>query len=166
MQRAMAAQLWKPGSACVLGANDLGDDAALVFEHGGRANPSDASLAAGRLFDAARSYGAKTLVVEDDLRRRGDPHLERDAVFLDDRVLHSAEIDGSVDGAVQLLRTGAPGYPLNAFLCDRSKTDLGLIAGRQIDRDQAVSIVAATQVVIVSVYDAEAYLAWLPPDWQ
>jgi hypothetical protein len=166
LSAAVAAHLWKPGSARVLGANALDEASAVGFEHGGRATTSDADLAARRLFEAARSHGVKTLIVEDDLRRRGDPSLTSNVVYFGERVLHMTAIEGDVSAAVQMLRSGASGYPLNGFLCDKGQEDLGLIAGGEVDNDQAAAIVAATQIVIVAAYDAEAYLVWLRPDWQ
>lgn len=165
LAKTMSEILWMPGLARVLCEGPLAEESAYDFQRGGRVLPSDADVAAGRLLGAVRLQGVKTLVVEDDLRRRGDPNFDGGVSFLDDRVLHSRELDDPLGAVVRLLRMGSSGYPLNAFLCDRSRTELGLVDGREIGREQSAVILGATRVVIVAVYDAEAYLAWLPPAW-
>lgn len=102
-------------------------------------------------------------LVEGDLARRGDPGLEGNIVFVEDRILRWKELGRDVGPAVSLLRTGSSGYPLNAFVCSGMAAGMGLIAGSQLDATIQGSIVESTVAIIVSAYDREAYVILLAP---
>lgn len=85
--------------------------------HGRGYSPTEVDRVAAQFFHALAACGAQTLVVEDDLARRGDQHLTGDVAFVDGRVIRWTVLEeGSNAAAVRLLRTGSSGYPLNAFV--------------------------------------------------
>jgi hypothetical protein len=134
----------------------------LPGEHGRGYRSRDIDLLAGQFLRSLACFDLQTLLVEDDLARKGDPNLAAVA-YVEDRVLRWIELGPDPARAVALLRGGSSGYPLNAFVCRRSPTQLRLRPGRQLDAEQQASIVESTEVTIVSVYDAEAYVALLSP---
>ena len=113
-------------------------------------------------FAGLASTGTMTLVVEGSPATRG-PHVQEQAAFAEDRVLHWAVVaDGDQNEAVKRLRSGASGYPLNAFLCERPPPAFGLDAGAELDADALDELGEAVKLVIVAAYDAETYLCWTP----
>jgi hypothetical protein len=134
--------------------------APLLLDNQGRGiKTRDADLAAARFLACLSHHGDQILLVEDDLARRGDPRLDDEVAFVEDRVVRWSEIEADTSHAVALLRSGSSGYPLNAFVCHASARQLGLGPGGQIDDACQASIVESVDAVLVSVYDAEAYVA-------
>jgi hypothetical protein len=130
-----------------------------ILDDNGRGIPAlEADEIAERLLARAAHRTAVTLIVEDDLARRGDPNVGR-ATFVADRVLRWEEVDNKARRAVSLLRRGASGYPLNAYLCQGSATDLGLTADEDLSPVRQQCLAEAVLGVIVSVWDAEALVA-------
>lgn len=125
---------------------------------------SDADQVAGRVLESFREVGVATLVVEDDLARCGDASLGANSAFVAGSVIRWAELEVGVFAAVRLLRTGASGYPLNAFACWHAPMEVGLDAGETLDDSQQASLIDSTCAVITSVYDAEAYLVLMSRD--
>jgi hypothetical protein len=125
---------------------------------------SAADLLGARLLPYLTRAGLRVLLVEDDLARRGDPNLGCDVAFVGERVVRWSEAAGGPARAVALLRSGSSGYPLNAFLCRASAKQLGLEPGIQIDAEVQELIVESAEAVIVSVYDAEAFVALVSSD--
>jgi hypothetical protein len=125
---------------------------------------SDSDQVAKRVLESFAEVGVRTLVVEDDLARRGDPGLGADVAFLSDRVIRWADLAVGAVAAVRLLRTGSSGYPLNAFACWGAPVELGLEAGKTLDESRQASLVDSTCAVITSIYDAEAYLLLMSHD--
>jgi len=107
---------------------------------------------------------ANLLLVENDLALRTDPWLFGNAAFFGDLVVHWVDLPGSVVLAPELLRRGASGYPLNAFLLRADSRTLGLAYGRGMTADSVDPIANEVCGVIVAAYDAEAYLLWLADD--
>jgi len=142
----------------------VGIDERETFDDSGRGLTTSAADRAARDFlSTVKQMGNMTLVVEDDTGRRGDPKVGRVA-FVDDRLLRW---EGTGDGglrAADLLRTGAFGYPLNAFLCRAPASDLGLSADHELTAAEQEVLVDAVCAIIVSVWDAETYLALLSQD--
>lgn len=155
----MTARLSEPSSAWLLASEGV-DPTSPVLDDGGRGiKRSDADGAANSFLEVLARAGAMSLAVEDDLARRDDPHLGERTCFVDDRVLHWADLGpGTTDGA-RALRHGASGYPLNAFACRRPASELGLRVQHQLLPPELDSIVDATTAVITSVYDAEAFVS-------
>jgi hypothetical protein len=120
----------------------------------------DVDLLASQFLESLARSHVQTLVVEDDVARRGDRNLTTVA-YVEDRVLRWMELGPDPVGAAALLRRSA--YPLNAFVCCRSATQLKLEPGYQMGPEDQEAIVESTEAVIVSVYDAEAYVALLSP---
>lgn len=143
-----------PGAAPVTSLDD----------HGRGTRSSDADQIAQRLLGSFAAAGVRTLVVEDDLARRGDPGVGLDVAFIGDRVVRWADLGVGANAAVQLLRAGASGYPLNAFACWRPSAELGLKAGVILGESQQAALVDSTSAVITSVYDAETYLVLMSRD--
>lgn len=134
-----------------------------ILDDSGRGIPSsEADEVAKRLLATAARKAKLTLVVEDDLARQGDPHLGQ-AVFVGARVLRWEEVDDQATSAVTLLRRGASGYPLNAYVCQGTAPDLGLTADLELSTMQQQRLVDAVLGVLVSVWDAEAFVAVLSP---
>jgi hypothetical protein len=123
---------------------------------------SEADDVARRLLASAASTGKLTLIVEDDLGRRGDPRVER-AAFVGDRVLRWEEVGDDVSSAATLLRKGSSGYPLNAYLCSGAAADLGLAPEVELSRVLQQRLAETVIGVIVSVWDAEAFVGVLSP---
>jgi hypothetical protein len=130
-------------------------------EHGHGVKTSDVDLLASRLLASLMRAGLGVLLVEDDLARRGDPNLGSEVAFVGDRIVRWSEMKGSSGRAVAFLRRGSSGYPLNAFVCRASAKQLRLEPGIEIDAEAQSHIVETAQAVIVSVYDAEAFVALL-----
>lgn len=130
-----------------------------ILDDSGRGIPSsEADEVAKRLLATAARKAKLTLLVEDDMARQGDPHLGRVA-FVGARVLRWAEVDDQVTSAVTLLRGGASGYPLNAYVCQGTALDLGLSADLQLSPTQQERLADLVLGVLVSVWDAEAFVA-------
>src|SRR5262249_39052674 len=108
------------------------------------------------LRDQAAS-GGLLLLVEDDVADRSDPGLRGRYGYVGDVVMRWTNLAHS--SAVELLRQGASGYPLNAYLLTRPGQQLGLDEGRDIVGPALEAIIRATCCVIVSSHDAETYVA-------
>lgn len=132
-------------------------------DHGRGIKMGDADLTAARLLAVLARERPTVLLVEDDLARRGDPNLDRGVAFVEDRVVRWSDIADDGDQAVALLRSGSSGYPLNAFVCHASAGQLRLEPGSKIDNEGQALIVESVQAVLVSVYDAEAFVALVAP---
>jgi hypothetical protein len=130
-------------------------------DHGRGYPVDDVDRLAGQLLEALVATGARTLIVEDDLAQYGDPRLEGNVAFVGNRVVRWAELDRGTDDALFLLRSGSSGHPLNAFVSTRSVAELSLEPGSQLRSEPVASIVRSIVTVIVSVYDAEAYVMLL-----
>jgi hypothetical protein len=133
-------------------------------EHGRGFKTRDVDMVAARLLAVLARDRRGVLVVEDDLARRGDRNLGQDVAFVEDRVVRWSEIADHSDRAVTLLRRGSSGYPVNAFVCRGSARQLRLEPGSEIDAGRQALIVESVRAVIVSVYDAEAFVALVAPD--
>lgn len=130
-----------------------------VLDNTGRGVASaDANADVARFLEANRKFGFCTLLVEDDMARKGDPYLTDDVAFVDDRVIYWTEIDPGASSATRLLRNGSSGYPLNAFVSRSPIADMNCFRGRQLD-SALDSICADVSGVIVSVFDGESFVA-------
>jgi len=110
-----------------------------------------------RFLEASRKLGFHTLLVEDDMARKGDPHLPKDSGFIEDRVLRWTEIRPGARAAAHLLRDASAGFPLNAFIVRRSVGHMNAVRGRQLD-SVVESVGADVGGVIVAVFDGESFL--------
>lgn len=135
-------------------AEVLGD----VFDDVGRSISAQAAnqVAADFLQDLSTSE-ATTLLVEDELARRGARDIGTRISFIDDRILHWTAVD-SPSGSL-LMRRASSGYPMNALVCRGRPDALGLEHQRQLEELDLRVIVSAMRAVVVTVYDAEAFLA-------
>lgn len=102
------------------------------------------------------------LLVEDDLALPGDPSLvdqPGDYSVVDGRILRWADLDAPGDLLAWTLRAGSSRFPLNAFVAPVTASQAGLLPGAEV-RDAVVAGIASQVVaIIVSVFDAEAYVA-------
>jgi hypothetical protein len=133
-------------------------------DHGRGIRSSEADQIAKRVLECFAQVGVRTLVVEDDLARRGDRAIGADVAFVGDRVIRWADLEVGSVAAVRLLGTGASGYPLNAYTCWLAPIELGLEYGETLDVSQQAFLVDSICAVITSVYDAEAYLMLMSDD--
>lgn len=118
---------------------------------------SDANFDVARFLEATRASGICTLLVEDDVARKGDPRLPNDVAFVEDRVIYWTEIAPGARSATRLLRNGSTGYPLNAFISRGSIADMNPFRRRRLD-SALDSICADVSGVIVSVFDDESFV--------
>jgi len=163
LAQTVAETLWKPAVARLLLPSDAGDVCVPAFDHGRGLSTTVADQIAVDFFSWAEERGCKTLLVESDLARRGDRNLDSDVVYVGNRVLRWVELAGSLGEAVQLLRRGSSGYPLNAFACSRRPAEFDLVGGQDIADSSQALVVESAQVVIVSAFDAETFLTWSRP---
>lgn len=151
------------GAAILLASDDPEPGERRSFQTGHRLSHSQRDRLAAMFFAGLARTETMSLVVEDDLQRRGDPHVEERAAFIGDRVVHWTVVaDGDQDGVIETLRSGTSGYPLNAFVCEGSPSSFGLEAGAELDSDALDKLREAVKLVIVAAYDAETYLCWRP----
>ncbi|HTZ43213.1 MAG TPA: hypothetical protein VMB79_05070 [Jatrophihabitans sp.] len=129
-----------------------------IDDRGRGMHTSDVDLALRPLLESFRQAGARTLIVEDDLARCGDPRLPAKVVYAGDRVLRWCDFIPGAQDPVRLLRTGASGYPLNAIISSADAGALDLTPGRTLSYENLRRVSAAGGAVITSVYDAESYL--------
>lgn len=136
-------------------------EAEPTLDKTGRDIPMSESVKVARsLLARLGATSVMTLVVEDDVRRRGHRHVGH-AAFIDDPVLYWEHLDDRGERAARLLREGA--YLLNAYLLQGWPADYGLVSDKELsDRDLAHNA-EATRGVIVSVWDDEALVALLAP---
>lgn len=144
---------------------DYATSATGLSDHGRGRPPSESDAAAVDFLRTWSTATRGTLVVEDDLARRGDPNLEDDdIVYINDRVLRWVDLRAMTPArAVALLRSGASGFPLNAYLCVGSSEVLGLSAKRNLSVADRTVLARAVAGLITTVYDAEAFLALHQP---
>lgn len=148
-------RLSTPAAAFVL----LPDDgSALEVDDNSRAiDPHDADQVLNEYFQYLSSMGTGILMVEDDTAREGDPGLA-DAVVLEGRVLRWKDLHTDASQLTQLIRRGASGYPLNAFVCHDGARAVFQQAGDSLSSEDASALAQSVHAVIHSVYDAESFL--------
>lgn len=125
--------------------------------------PGDADSVAQGVLGRLGHGRVSTLMVEDDLARRGDPLAVGKVAFVGDRVLRWASL-ADPQAAVSLLRSGSSGYPLNSYASKAAHEELGLNPGHSLTAAEEALVVDTTAFVVVSVYDAEAFLFLGGPD--
>jgi hypothetical protein len=108
-----------------------------------------------------REHGS-CVVIEDDVARRSDPHLDDMSVpsaFLGDRVLHWIDLETtSGDRAASAVEESSTGYPLIAFVSKKSPAELGLVANAAAPVDFPDCLADSTMALFVSAFDAESYV--------
>ncbi|MCL2471515.1 MAG: hypothetical protein FWF25_07225 [Propionibacteriaceae bacterium] len=119
---------------------------------------ADVDSLAVRAFTNTAMCGGGSLIVESDFARKGDQCLAPDVAFVDDRVIRWTGLDGGGVEPVHLLRTGAAGYPLNAFVSALPVSELPLTPGTDLTRQEVEILAESVCAVIVAVFDAESFL--------
>lgn len=165
-------------SAAVLGSSrfDAGEFLVLLptggdlgpvpaFAEGGVVSSDLANAALAGILEDLMRQGAASVVVEDDVGRRGDPAIDKrkaPSAFMGDRVICWSELDwpGSGTVAVETIAEAASGYPRNAFVLSETAADLGVSAGRSLPADFAARAAASLTAVVVSAFDDESFLIW------
>ena len=102
------------------------------------------------------------LLVEDDLALPGDPSLvdqPGDYSVVDGRILRWADLDAPGDLLAWTLRAGSSRFPLNAFVAPVTASQAGLLPRAEVQDAVVAGIASRVVAIIVSVYDAEAYVA-------
>jgi hypothetical protein len=154
------------GEAYAVIPPDAPNEVLYEFEHGAknmRGSSSDEVLVT-----AIRNLvgtGSSLLFVEDDRATPGDPFLEQwrsETVTLGDEVYHwlvlSAENVGEV--ADFIIRSSS-GYPTNAVISSTdTETSFGDMA--EISAADIKQIIQQLEAVIVTAYDCDGYVLWLP----
>lgn len=107
------------------------------------------------------SRGAASVVIEDDVRRKRDPHVRNPAAYLKDRVVHWHDLDATdSSAAAQEVKRGAFGYPLNAFVVSKSVEDLGLVDEQDAPPDLPQQVTVSLMAIIVSAFDNTSFAMW------
>ena len=154
-------QLGRFSMAVVLGLREE-DDVPPLSGTGHRFSNADADRAARGALRWLMVRGGRTLVVEDDVGVRDHPGLT-DVAFVGDRLLRWRPLTISCREATELLRTGALGYPRNAYVCDTTGDALGLEVGKTLGPVEVRDLASHVQAVLSAVWDDECYvLCWSP----
>lgn len=119
---------------------------------------ADNELDAHHALLLASMPAARAIVVEDSYALRSDPNRSGCA-YADERVVRWRLIDHSQPGGVELLRAGAHGVPLCAYITTRSAGELGLVEGVSLSSESMGSIAESTIAVVLPLFDEEAFLA-------
>ena len=158
-------ELWRPGAAVLFVPPEFKGRQVQPLSTGKYVKTSDSMNVAVKFLEWSREQGAKTLLVESDVQRRGDRFAHgADVAFIDNRVVRWVDVGTSSEDAAGLLRRGATGHPLNAFVCEDSASDLGLIAEGEVGDEVLKAIVASLIAVVVGAFDTESFVAWLHPE--
>jgi len=139
--------------------------APFEFFHGGVLGTDTSRECLGRILVDGTFGLIGSLLVEDDVRRKGDPWIGRikpPSAFIADRVLHWANPNTGIGNVVEVIHHGGFGYPLNAFLVTKSSADLGLVDSEEAPEDLPRQVVSSLLGVVVSAFDNESFLIWLP----
>jgi hypothetical protein len=133
-----------------------------VLDDVGRGIPGAEADATALAYLTTRFPVTGCLLVEDDLALPGDPSL-RDQPgrysVVDGRILRWADLDAPAELLAWTLRAGSSRFPLNAFVLPMSASQVGLMPGAEIGDAALAAIARQVVAVIVSVFDAEAYVA-------
>ena len=134
------------------------DGSAIEVDDVSRAvDPQHADQVLAEYLQYLASMGAGVLVVEDDTAREGDPGLT-EAVFLEGRGLRWKDMHADASQLMRLIRRGASGYPLNAFVCDEDGRAILQQVGDALSSKDVTGLARSALSVIHSVYDAESFL--------
>ncbi len=158
-------ELWRPGVAVLLVPPEFKGRQIEPLSTGKYVKTSDSMYVAVEFLDWARERGAKTLLVESDVQRRGDHSAHGAGVaFIDNRVVRWIDLDAGSEEASLLLRSGATGHPLNAFVCEDSASGLGLVAEGEVGDEGLKAVVESLVGIVVGAFDTESFVTWLRPD--
>jgi len=159
LSHAVAAEIERFVVATLLAPARYGDGVLDDVGRGIRAEEADATALA---YLTTGGPGGWCLLVEDDLARPGDPGLgDHPGHFsvVDGRILRWADLDGAREQLSWTLRAGSSRFPLNAFVLPVSASRAGLMPGAEVGDAVVDAIARQVVAVIVSVFDAEAYVA-------
>jgi hypothetical protein len=135
------------------------------FSHGGVIGTAASRECLGRMLVDGEFGPVGSLLVEDDVRRKGDPWISKIAppsAFIGERVLHWADSEMGIDKVVEAIHRGGFGYPLNVFLMTKSSAELGLVDREDAPEELPQEVVSSLLVVVVSAFDNESFLIWTP----
>jgi hypothetical protein len=134
------------------------------LSRGGVIEASSADAVLTVILEELAAVAELCVVVEDDLRKPGDPVLANRTVrsaYLGDNVLHWSDLRVGVGAeATRMIRLSASGYPLNAFVVKGSARDLGLNDGLPVVEGFETQVAEALTGVVVSAFDTESFLVW------
>lgn len=160
----LAATPLASGRFLALVSPQVTDERDTHLEEGGVTDSKSADAALTSLLDGLITGPAGCVVVEDDALRRADPAValgELPTAFIGEHVLHWYDFASSSNSdAATVIRAGATGYPLNAFVLTRGSHDLGLVQGASLPRSFAAEVAQNLAAVIVSAFDAETFVIW------
>ncbi|WP_223622727.1 hypothetical protein [Microbacterium sp. EST19A] len=125
------------------------------FSHS--AQIGEADLLLGRFLQSLAAAFDGILVVDDDLARRGDPRLEG-VSYVDDRVIRWVDLQSAPGDLTRLVRTGASGYPLNAFVCANTGGHAFHPPAGPLSEPDVVLLAGEVRMVIHSIFDTESFL--------
>jgi hypothetical protein len=159
LSHAVASEIERFVLATLLAPAGYGHD---VLDDVGRGIPGEEADATALAYLTTRGPGGGCLLVEDDLARPGDPGLDDHPghySVVDGRIVRWADLDGSREHLSWTLRAGSSRFPLNAFLIPGSASRAGLRPDAEVGDAVVAAIARQVVAVIVSVFDAEAYVA-------
>ncbi|MDF2559839.1 MAG: hypothetical protein K0R99_1285 [Microbacterium sp.] len=142
-------------SAFAIARHDRDDSESGDFSHS--AGIADADRTLTEVIRQLATEFSGILVVDDDLARRGDPGLEG-ASFVDDRVVRHADLASEPEVLTRLLRMGASGYPLNAFLCSGMVRGAPSPSTGSLADSEVAALTAAVRIIVHAIHDAESFL--------
>jgi hypothetical protein len=128
------------------------------FESGKGLDSRETGALTEELLAGLAARGGHLLIVEDDLARKGDLRLPASSTYIQNRVVRWSSLEQDVASAVELLDTGASGYPLNAFVSSITAGALGLEPGVELGDTFVARASGSITHILVSAYDAETLL--------
>jgi hypothetical protein len=102
----------------------------------------------------------RTLLVENELGRRGDPGMESRSVFMNGVPASWSELNGygNVD-PVSVITGTSSGWPLNAYVLAGPPSKYQLTLGADLAGSEQEKVAKDTVTILSSVFDGEAFLA-------
>jgi hypothetical protein len=133
------------------------------FAVGGVTKMDPAQARLRQCLSQIQSVGARSVIVEDELQSRSDPHVcsgPTSLSFIGERVVHWADLRVNENAAVETIDRGAAGYPLNAFVTTNSAAELGLVNHEPVPGGFVKQVMEGLVAVICAAFDAESYVLW------
>ena len=102
----------------------------------------------------------RTLLVENELGRRGDPGMESRSVFMNGVPASWSELNryGNVD-PVSVITGTSSGWPLNAYVLAGPPSKYQLTLGGDLAGSEQEKVAKDTVTILSSAFDGEAFLA-------
>lgn len=136
----------------------LGDGSAADFDESGRGATATSrrSQLTTYLAERREENPHRVMLVENMLMRQGDPNIPSRTMFFGEHAVLREPITSDPALMQRLLGTAESGWVMNAFICasamDHIQADVDDVRARQLAE--------SVEHILVSVFDAEGYLAY------